>query len=57
MIVLAGGVIGALLGGIIARKRGGTVLDIAQYATATGIALALIGLVITVFVHRAAVMG
>ena len=55
MIVLAGGVLGALVGVWNARRRNGTRLDMLQYGAATGIAFALIGLMITVFVHRSLV--
>ena len=52
MIVLAGAVLGAILGVWNARRRGGSRLDMAQYGAATAIAFALIGLIITVMIHR-----
>lgn len=44
--------LGAVLGGLSARKRGGKPLDIAQYATAFGIAFALLGLIATIIISR-----
>ena len=52
MIVLAGLVLGAALGGYTARKRGGNKLDIAQYAAGFGIAFMLVGLFVTIFIER-----
>jgi uncharacterized protein YcfJ len=52
MIVLAGAVIGAVLGGLTAKRRGGSRWDIAQYAAAYGIAFALLGVISTIVVHR-----
>mgnify|MGYP000636870856 CR=1 FL=1 len=42
MIVIAGFVLGAAWGGLLARRRNGSRLDIAQYATAFGIAFGTI---------------
>ena len=55
MIVIVLALLGALIGGFTARKRGGNRLDIAQYAAGYAIAFALLGMIITVFVHRAMV--
>ena len=55
MIVLAGLALGALMGGNLARKRGGNRLDIAQYAAGFAIAFALLGLFVTIFIDRALV--
>lgn len=55
MLVIAGAVTGAVLGALTARKRKGTGADMAQYAAGYGIALALVGLIATVVVHRMAV--
>lgn len=52
MIVIAGFVLGAAWGGLLARRRNGSRLDIAQYATAFGIAFAVVGLFVTVLVER-----
>lgn len=52
MIVICFAVFGALLGAYQARKRGGQKLDLAQYATAFGMAFAILGLFVTVFLSR-----
>lgn len=53
MIVIAGLVLGAVWGAWLARSRKGTGLDIAQYAAGFGIAFALLGMFITIFLERA----
>lgn len=52
MIVLGGMLLGAVLGAALAHKRGGKLLDKLQYAAGFGIAFAMLGLFITVFVNR-----
>lgn len=52
MLVIAGAGIGALIGGLTARRRKGSRLDVAQYAAGYGIAFALIGLIATVMLDR-----
>jgi len=52
MIILAFALIGAIIGGMTARGRGGKGLDIAQYAASYAMAFAIIGLFITVFLTR-----
>ncbi len=52
MIYTLLGLMGAVIGGMTARKRKGNRMDIAQYAASFGIAFALLGLVITVLVDR-----
>ncbi|MBM1556760.1 apolipoprotein acyltransferase [Sulfitobacter mediterraneus] len=52
MIFLVFGILGAIFGGMTAKKRGGNRKDIAQYAASAGIAFALIGLVLTVLLDR-----
>ncbi|MBC7147260.1 MAG: hypothetical protein H5U24_17945 [Thioclava marina] len=52
MYVLAGIVIGLLLGDWRARKRGGNALDRAQYAAVHAIALGMVGIFITILVNR-----
>lgn len=55
MIVFGAALIGAVLGGLTARKRGGARADIAQYAAGYGIAFAMVGLLATIAIHRMAV--
>lgn len=55
MIVIAGALLGAILGAMTARKRNGNKLDMLQYAAGFGIAFALVGLIVTVIIHRMAV--
>lgn len=52
MIVIAGLVFGAIFGAMLARKRGGKGLDQAQYAAGFGIAFALVGMFLTIFLER-----
>ena len=52
MIVIAGFVAGALWGALLARRRRGSRLDMAQYAAGFGIACALLGLFATIFLER-----
>ncbi|MDF0598217.1 hypothetical protein [Psychromarinibacter halotolerans] len=52
MIVLASAVFGALLGILTARKNGGNKKDMAQYAAGFGIAMTVVGVVITIVVAR-----
>lgn len=52
MIVIAGVLIGAIWGGLVARRRKGNGFDIAQYAAGYGIAFGLVGLFVTIFVER-----
>jgi hypothetical protein len=54
MIVIGLALFGAILGGLRARRRGGKAADIAQYAAAHAIAFALVGLLLTIVIHRAA---
>ncbi|MCT8160749.1 hypothetical protein [Pseudoruegeria sp. SHC-113] len=52
MIVIAGFVLGGVLGALRAKKRGGNGKDIAQWAIVHAILFALIGLFATLFIHR-----
>ena len=52
MIVLAMALIGAVVGGLTARKRNGSKADIAQYAAGYAIAFGLLGMVATLIIHR-----
>ena len=54
MIVLAGGVLGALLGVWNARRRNGTRLDMAQFGAVYGMAFTLAGIFVTLGVDRLA---
>ena len=55
MIVLAGAVLGAIIGASLARKRKGKPLDIVQYAAVYAIGFSLLGLFATLIIHRAAI--
>ncbi len=52
MIVLAGLLIGAVWGGLSARRRGGDRMDIAQYAVVGGIAGGILGLFASIGIER-----
>ncbi|WP_204362798.1 hypothetical protein [Litorivita pollutaquae] len=52
MIVVVGVIIGAIYGGLLARKRKGKPLDILQYTVVYGLIGALIGLFATIIAHR-----
>jgi len=52
MITLVFALVGALVGGFTAKKRGGNRLDIAQYAAGYGMAFAVVGLFVAVFLMR-----
>ncbi|MBU2962829.1 apolipoprotein acyltransferase [Citreicella sp. C3M06] len=52
MIVIAGVLIGAILGGLTARRRKGNAADIAQYATGFAIACGLAGFVLTIILEK-----
>ena len=52
MFVFGGMLIGAVMGGMTAKRRGGKPLDVAQYAAGYGILFAVIGMVLTVAINR-----
>ena len=52
MIYIILGIIGALIGGVTAKRRKGAPADIAQYAVVYFIAFALVGLLLTVLLDR-----
>lgn len=52
MIVIAAALLGILAGATIAKKRGGRLPDMAQYAAGYGIAFTLLGLFLTIFLER-----
>lgn len=56
MFVILGALLGAIIGGLVARKRKGKILDIVQYAAMYAIAFSIIGLFLTIFLHRMALM-
>ena len=53
MIVLGAALLGCLIGGMTASRRGGKRLDILQYAAGYGIAFTILGVVLTFVVHNA----
>jgi hypothetical protein len=52
MIVLAGMVVGILVGTFTAKNRGGQRLDLVQYGAVYGIAFTLIGVFVTIILER-----
>lgn len=52
MIILAGMVLGLVIGTFTAKKRGGRKLDMLQYGAAYGIAFTLIGVFVTIILER-----
>ena len=52
MIVLLAALMGALIGGMTARRRRGNRLDIAQYAAGYALAFAVAGMIGTVLIDR-----
>ncbi|GAB1479711.1 hypothetical protein MASR2M74_22770 [Paracoccaceae bacterium] len=54
MIVIGGLILGAAIGGLTAKRRGGKMLDILQYAAGYAIAFTLLGLFATIFIDRMA---
>lgn len=54
MIVIAGAILGCLIGGFTAKRRNGNKADIAQYAIGYAIAFSLAGLILTIAVEKLA---
>ena len=52
MIVIAAAIVGAVLGVMSAKKRGGVRADLWQYGTAYAIAFALGGLILTILIEK-----
>ena len=52
MIVIGLAIIGALIGGMTARKRRGNRKDIAQYAIGYAMAFLIVGMFLTVIIDR-----
>ncbi len=55
ILPLGGIVLGALIGAVRARMRGGKVLDMLQWGAAFAVILGIVGLFILVYIQRAAV--
>jgi len=54
MIVIGLAIIGAIIGGMTAKKRRGNRKDIAQYAAGYAMAFLIVGMFITVIIDRIA---
>ncbi|MEQ6247874.1 apolipoprotein acyltransferase [Sulfitobacter sp. HNIBRBA3233] len=52
MIVIGLAILGAIIGGLTARKRRGNRKDIAQYAAGYALAFAILGMFATVIIDR-----
>lgn len=52
MIILAGMVLGVLVGSFTAKNRGGRRLDILQYGVVYGIAFTLVAVFVTIVLER-----
>ncbi len=52
MIIAAGLIVGVFVGALTAKRRGGKVPDMLQYAAGYGIAFMLIGLFATIILER-----
>ncbi len=52
MIVIGMALLGAIIGGLTARKRKGNRKDIAQYAVGYGMAFLILGLFVTILIDR-----
>ncbi|MDG2405991.1 MAG: hypothetical protein P8M25_13860 [Paracoccaceae bacterium] len=54
MVILLGLICGVTFGGYTAHRRKGRWPDILQYATSYGIMFMLVGLIVTLIIHRSA---
>ncbi len=52
MIVIAGAILGAIWGALLARRRGGKPLDMLQYGTGYAILFAIAGLFLTIAIEN-----
>lgn len=52
MIIILGLLLGAAIGALTAKRRGGKLADMAQYAAGYGLAFMLLGLVLTIVIDR-----
>lgn len=57
MFVIAGMFLGVLAGVFAAKRRKGNLPDILQYAAVYAMAFGLLGLFVTIFVHRMSLGG
>ena len=55
ILPLGGLLLGAIIGAIRARMRGGKLADMLQWAAAYGVILGIVGLFVLIFIQRAAV--
>ncbi len=53
MIVLASAAVGALIGGIQARRRRGNAMDVAQYAAVYAMAFGVLAVFAAIIIERA----
>ena len=53
MIVIGALILGAILGALSAKKRGGNTADLLQYGAVYAIGFGIVGLLVTIFVDRA----
>lgn len=54
MFVIVGAVLGAILGASVARKRQGNRMDMLQYGVVYAMGFAVVGLFVTIIIHRVA---
>ncbi len=54
MIVTLSVLLGALFGGLKAKRRGGTGMDVAQYAGTYAVVFGIVGVIVTVIILRMA---
>lgn len=54
ILPLGGIVLGALIGAVRARMRGGKVLDMLQWGAAFAVILGIVGLAVLIYLQRAA---
>lgn len=53
MIVIAGVILGAIIGALTAKKRKGNRLDMLHYGAGFAIALGLLGVILTILLEKA----
>ena len=54
MVIFLSAILGALYGAMVARKRGGSGRDLAQYAATHALIFTIIGVFVTVIITRLA---